>query len=681
MPLQIATHGRRRARALVVCACAAAVFGCGREPTGAGHAAVRAVSITAFNAEFPRALQTLGISASTLVPFTRVRLLLSHADGIAALDSSFEFAPGVDSLPLSLNVKLSPVAPASGEPLQLVLAYVNADRDTVFRGGPVTVLARIQQGDGTPTGDAVRIPVQYSGPGARAVSVRLSPRSLSVLAGDVFAFQAQAFDASGGAVAGTPVVYRSLDPARAPLSRFTSGAGLASGSRGAVAIVVDLLNGAADTAQLIIMPRAHRVQVISGGGQSAETGTVLPQPIVARVVDASGGAVPGATVQFTPAAGEITTPSGVTTDDDGYARTTWQLGNKPGAQSLTVSAGDLLGSPFDISATATVGKPAADTTKGGSGGAADLSKAVMLIVSGNDQSARQGTTLALPLVVRVADATGNPIADVSVDWKTSGPDGAALAATTATDAKGLATNKWTLGARVGAQSVKVSLVHAGGVAVSFTATALPDASTPPGRLAFLIGPSDVPLGVAITPAVVVEALDALGTHDSTFTGRVSVELRPTTAGARLAGNQTVAAVAGLAVFDQLKFDAADTGLTLVATATGLASATSGTFIVTNQATQMKASGGDAQQAKPGATLSKPLVVSVDDARGRPMAGVTVKWRVTSGGGVITAQSTTDFKGQASATWTLGAVAGAQGATASVDGLIGSPVIFTATAKP
>ncbi len=680
MPLHIATHGRRRARALVACACAAAVFGCGREPTGADHAAVRAVSITAFNAEFPRALQTLGISASTLVPFTRVRLLLSHADGTAALDSSFEFAPGVDSLPLSLNVKLSPVAPASGEPLQLVLAYVNADRDTVFRGGPVTVLARIQQGDGTPAGDAVRIPVQYSGPGARAVSVRLSPRSLSVLAGDVFAFQAQAFDATGAEVVGTPVVYRSLDPVRAALTRFTSGAGLASGSRGTVAIVADLLNGAADTAQLIVMPRAHRVQVISGGGQSAETGTVLPQPIVARVVDASGDAVPGATVQFTPAAGEITTPPGVTTDGDGYARTTWQLGNKPGAQSLTVSAGDLLGSPFDISATATVGKPAADTTKGGSGGAADLSKAVMLIVSGNDQSARQGTTLALPLVVRVSDAAGNAIADVSVEWKTSGPDGAALAATTATDAKGLASNKWTLGARVGAQSVNVSLVHAGG-GVSFTATALPDASTPPGRLAFLIGPSDVPLGVAITPAVVVEALDALGKHDSTFTGRVSVELRPTTAGARLAGHQTVTAVAGLAVFDQLKFDAADTGLTLVATATGLASATSGTFIVTNPATQMKASGGDKQQAKPGATLSKPLVVSVDDSRGRPMAGVTVKWRVTSGGGVVTAQSTTDSKGQASATWTLGAVAGAQGATASVDGLIGSPVIFTATAKP
>ena len=305
----------------------------------------------------------------------------------------------------------------------------------------------------------------------------------------------------------------------------------------------------------------------------------------------------------------------------------------------------------------------------------------MTIVSGDNQSARVGTLAPAPLVIRVTDASGAAISDVTVDWKTSGQDGTPSAASTITDASGLSNNKWTLGARIGMQSMTASLSRAGGVSVSFAATALSDAAAPPGRLVFVSAPSDVAVGVAITPPVVVQALDALGRHDSTFTGRVSIDLGPTASGARLQGNPTANAVAGLAVFDRLTLDAPATALTLVASATGVASATSAEFAVTNPPARLKLASGDRQQGKPGAALPSPLVVLVEDSRGNPLSNVSVQWLVASGGGSIAALSTTNALGLASALWTLGGTNGAQSATASVDGARGSPVQFSATAKP
>jgi hypothetical protein len=82
------------------------------------------------------------------------------------------------------------------------------------------------------------------------------------------------------------------------------------------------------------------------------------------------------------------------------------------------------------------------------------------------------------------------------------------------------------------------------------------------------------------------------------------------------------------------------------------------------------------------TLAAPLVVQVSDSANTGMAGVTVSWAVTAGGGkVAAATSVTNSAGQAQITWTLGSLVGTQTATASVsgvNGVSGSPVTFTAT---
>ena len=92
-------------------------------------------------------------------------------------------------------------------------------------------------------------------------------------------------------------------------------------------------------------------------------------------------------------------------------------------------------------------------------------------VAGTDgQSARTGTTLPLPLGVRVrlGDA---PKAGVTVTWQASA--GTIVPSSSLTDATGLASATWTLGAEPGTMTVSTSVAGAEGSPVAFSATALP----------------------------------------------------------------------------------------------------------------------------------------------------------------------------------------------------------------
>jgi hypothetical protein len=87
--------------------------------------------------------------------------------------------------------------------------------------------------------------------------------------------------------------------------------------------------------------------------------------------------------------------------------------------------------------------------------------------------------------------------------------------------------------------------------------------------------------------------------------------------------------------------------------------------------------GDEQDGSVGTALADPLRVVVTDGEGEPVAGVGVTWAVLTGGGSITPTSSTDASGVAAATFTLGPANGAHTASASVPGLTGSPVAFSA----
>ena len=96
------------------------------------------------------------------------------------------------------------------------------------------------------------------------------------------------------------------------------------------------------------------------------------------------------------------------------------------------------------------------------------------------------------------------------------------------------------------------------------------------------------------------------------------------------------------------------------------------------AARIDALGDPSRSAQVGTTVPGGIVVKVTDASGRPVIGATVALAVTLGNGVTMPRvATTDAKGQATATWTLGTIVGQNEVTASVDGVVTS-IRFTAT---
>ena len=124
-----------------------------------------------------------------------------------------------------------------------------------------------------------------------------------------------------------------------------------------------------------------------------------------------------------------------------------------------------------------------------------------------------------------------------------------------------------------------------------------------------------------------------------------------------------------------------------ATATAAVSGATGspvTFTATAAAAaaaSLELAAGNNQTGDVDAALPVALQVRAEDEFGNPVAGVSVNWAVTAGGGAVAPPtSATGADGLASATFTLGPDAGMNVATATATGLTGSPVTFAATGE-
>lgn len=524
---------------------ALSLLSCGREITGPHNGLARRVAHgLSFIAEFPGPLASVSEGAGSVVPFDRVRVLFQRVDGQPALDTVVAFPAQSQEVALSLSVLLSDNAPAAGEPLSLFLRYINAAGDTVFRGGPVTVLAIPAGGrNGTPA--PATVPLVYTGPGASATVVSASPDTAWLTSGEPFAFTATARDAADSLIADAPVVWTSLDPQRASISAMNAGSGMTLPSRGPARIRVALAaGGSADTVMLMIAPRAGSLALLAGGGQTAPVNAPLQDSIRVRVNGTDGLPMAGVTVVFsTDAANGAASADSVATDSLGVASVQWTLGTAVGTQTLTatvpgitslaitasseatgpaslaitqqppttVVAGDSLG-PIVVEVRNTLGAlateftdsitiaiasgPAGATLVGttrvaalagiatfealsftrrgthtlavsGSGLAGATTTAitveaadadVLVVESGAGQSGAPGTQLPQPIVARVLDAFGNGVAGITVTF--SADSGGSLSPPSATtDTTGRASAVWTLGNTGGAQHATVTGDH------------------------------------------------------------------------------------------------------------------------------------------------------------------------------------------------------------------------------
>lgn len=97
-------------------------------------------------------------------------------------------------------------------------------------------------------------------------------------------------------------------------------------------------------------PRFAILKGVSGSGQVAAAGTLLPEPFVVRVEDQSGVPVEGFVVIWEVTAGNGTvTEEESPSDPQGLASTTLQLGTIPGINRVRAS----IGSPTPVVFTAT----------------------------------------------------------------------------------------------------------------------------------------------------------------------------------------------------------------------------------------------------------------------------------------------------------------------------------------
>ena len=661
MPFARRSSSHVRRLALICAAFVLAILSCGREATAPVASMVQFARGLSFRPVFPPALQQAGVGGSGIVDFKTVHVVLHHSDGTVALDTVITYPPGADSLTLSLTVPLLSSAPSTGEPMTLNLAYVNAAGVTVFSGGPVSLTAA-PSAPGSPAPAPVNIPVTYTGPGAAATGVRISPKSGSALPGDLFTFSAVALDAGGSTVPNTPIVWNSLDPAIASVNSAAAGVVTAQPTRGTARIVAQLLTGPSDQATLQVSLRASAIAAQSGSGQTATVGVQLPQPLVVKVSASDGVGVGGVTVGFAVAAGggSVGTASAVT-DGSGVAQTTWKLGSSVGAQSVTATAAGLSGSPVTFSATGLAATPTklvitAQPVSTSAGGTLNTIKVTA-------EDAANNVTLAFTGAVTIAIGNNPGAATLGGSTVVNAVAGVAPFST-------LSVNR----AGTGYTLVATSAGLANATTNSFDITAGSGQ-----RLEFRSYPSGATAGVLMDQITVV-ARDSVGNLATGFNGAISLQAASGPTGSGLLGRTNIAAVGGVATFDSTKFNTAGT-YRLSASAGGVNAVTGATLtVVPGPAAALFLASGGGQSAGAGIALPSPIVMQVSDVLGNPVTanGVTVNFAITTGGGSVAPPSAaTNAQGQASTTWTLGGAAGVQTITATSAGL--SPFIVSATA--
>ncbi|MEK9499423.1 Ig-like domain-containing protein [Gemmatimonadota bacterium DH-20] len=189
----------------------------------------------------------------------------------------------------------------------------------------------------------------------------------------------------------------------------------------------------------------------SGANQAGTVGAPLPSPVVVRVVDASGGPVPGTPVTFVPSDGGAVSDSRVVTDAQGRASVQWTLGTRVGLQSLMTTVEEPSGvsgpsmvmhstEPVTISATANAGA------------------ATQLSISPASLTLQDGGTGSLS--VRAFDAFGNVTASGGVQWTSADAQVATVSSNGGVAA--VAEGQTTVTARLGDVAANATVTVEGG---------------------------------------------------------------------------------------------------------------------------------------------------------------------------------------------------------------------------
>lgn len=435
----------------------------------------------------------------------------------------------------------------------------------------------------------------------------------------------------------------------------------------------DALTPAVSSALQLKAGDPSQLKVTTQPPATAQAGVALGAPPKVQLVDVDGNDVAQANVTVTAVA--TTGPASVTaggsaiTDSSGAALFTGLVIGGPAgtALTLTFAAGTL--SVTSTSFTLEAGEAVA-----------------LALVAPLPGSAQSGEPIGPAPQVKIVDTFGSPVkmAGATITaTKASGAGALGGQTSVATDTAGVATfANLILAGPVGPYTITFSGAGPGWQSVTSGVIAL--TFGPAARLAFTVQPANAVAGATIAPAVQVVVRDTTGNVVTNAANGIKIALGTNPGGGALGGTDSVTAVAGVALFGNLTLTKAATGYTLMATSSGLVPASSAAFditaaaaaqLVANSATTLTDTVGTAVETRPS--------VRATDAFGNGLAGISVAFVVTGGGGTLSGGAqTTDAAGVATVgSWTLGTAAVANTMTATASSLAGSPVTFTVTARP
>ena len=391
--------------------------------------------------------------------------------------------------------------------------------------------------------------------------------------------------------------------------------------------------------------------VDAGAAQSGMVGRTLTVPLSVRVTDAFGNGVRGANIVWSADDGSIV-PIGSGTDSTGRMGARWTLGTKTGPQSALASLNGSTPVPFAAVATAAAVNAAA-------------------IETGNAQTQSINNTLPLPLVVRVSDSFGNPVAGVPVNWSTAGASGSIVVANNTTDATGRSTALWTLGVTAGPMTALANI--SGQPILQFNATATTVAGVP-DTLKIVAGNNQTGNAVAVLPVpLIVKLVDTHGVPVK----NANIVFAVATGGGSMASAVVTTDSTGVAqtTWTLGSLYGVQTASATYGTKTVLFSATARqqykVRLVSSKRNLLSAPctnvfGGtgcpaNAQTDTTGATLGDTLIVQVYDPNDtsvpfRGVQGISITWATQAGdatdGAPVNSTVTTDSAGYAWNIWVL-----------------------------
>ncbi len=301
-------------------------------------------------------------------------------------------------------------------------------------------------------------------------SITVTPASSSLtLVGATQQLAAVAHDSSGTVIPGVVFTWASSDSAVITVS----GTGLATALRNGSATISATAMGVAGTAAVTATIPVASIVVTPASASVVGIGAL--QQFNADAKDGAGTSIPGIVFAWSSSDQNV-----ATIDTAGLATTTGI-----GSTTLTATSGGISGTASLVVASPT------------------CTQCFFIIVNGDQQTAPASSTLPAALSAQLVNPLEQPVPGVSVTFTVDAGDGSVTPVTVTSDANGMATTTWTLGAPIGVQHVTVSAP--GAVSSPFSATALGVV-----RSVVVTPGSDTLTAIPSTVQLTAQALDSVG---------------------------------------------------------------------------------------------------------------------------------------------------------------------------